>query len=212
MAPLTDGIIKGTGNSRYLKSVSDVLARYPTHESLMQALADGTFPIDLSGINPAGWKTVGTALNKANLLTDALCTALGLATTATPTQAMEKLRTMANTAQSTADGKCRVAAGSYTGTNSYGTTGTGKTLTFSFDPEILFVLSGSNNRLGIFLKPNIGSSIALKNVDNDWGNITSIRLSTTKYGNNTISWSTSTNDPQYSFTYQNYVYNYLAIG
>lgn len=112
---MTDGIIKGTGNSRYLKSVANALALYPTHESLMEALAAGTLPIDLNGINPAGWNTLGDKLDKATLLTDALCSALGLATTATPTQAMEKLRQLVNTAQSTANGRPRVAFGSYTG-------------------------------------------------------------------------------------------------
>lgn len=106
---MTDGIIKGTGNSRYLKSVANALTLYPTHESLMEALAAGTLPIDLNGINPAGWETQGTALNKANLLTDALCTALGLANTATPTQAMDKLREVVS-------GKINISAGSYTGT------------------------------------------------------------------------------------------------
>lgn len=112
---MTDGIIKGTGNSRYLKSVANALALYPTHESLMEALAAGTLPIDLNGINPAGWNTVGDKLDKATLLTDALCTALGLSTTATPTQAMEKLRQLVNTAQSTTNGRPRVAFGSYIG-------------------------------------------------------------------------------------------------
>lgn len=119
---MTDGIIKGTGNSRYLKSVSDVLARYPTHESLMQALADGTFPVDFNGINSAGWSTQGTKLNKANLLTDALCTNLGLATTASPTQAMDKLRTMVSSAQTalSTKGNCHIYTGSYSGNGTYG--------------------------------------------------------------------------------------------
>lgn len=112
---MTDGIIKGTGNSRYLKSVANALALYPTHESLMEALAAGTLPIDLNGINPAGWNTVGDKLDKATLLTDALCTALGISTTSTPTQAMDKLRQLVNTAQSTANGRARVSFGSYVG-------------------------------------------------------------------------------------------------
>lgn len=114
---MTDGIIKGTGNSRYLKSVANALALYPTHESLMEALAAGTLPIDLNGINPAGWNTVGDKLDKATLLTDALCTELGLSTTATPTQAMRKLRQLVNTAQSSTNGRPRVAFGSYNGNN-----------------------------------------------------------------------------------------------
>lgn len=112
---MEDMIIKGTGNSRWLKSVANIMTLYPTYESFAEALAAGTFPIDLNGINPAGWNIMGDKLDKATLLTDALCTALGLATTATPTQAMEKLRQLVNTAQSTANGRPRVAFGSYTG-------------------------------------------------------------------------------------------------
>ena len=112
---MEDMIIKGTGNSRWLKSVANIMTLYPTYESFAEALAAGTFPIDLNGINPAGWNIMGDKLDKATLLTDALCTALGLATTATPTQAMEKLRQLVNTAQSTANGRPRVAFGSYSG-------------------------------------------------------------------------------------------------
>ena len=103
---MEDMIIKGTGNSRYLKSVANIMTLYPTYESFATALANGTFPIDLNGINPAGVETPGTRLNKASLLTDALCTALGLETTATPTQALSKLNDIKN-------GK--IVYGTYTG-------------------------------------------------------------------------------------------------
>lgn len=62
---MTDGIIKGTGNSRLMRSVPDILTRYPTYESFAAALRDGTFPFDLNGINELGWDVIGTQLNAA---------------------------------------------------------------------------------------------------------------------------------------------------
>lgn len=51
-----DGIIKGTGNSRYLKSVANFLSLYPNYEAFAAALIAGELPIDLNGINEAGWQ------------------------------------------------------------------------------------------------------------------------------------------------------------
>lgn len=75
---MQDGIIKGIGNSRYLKTVAEALALYPTYEDFMAAFIAGTLPIDLNGINAAGWDTLPTWLNKANLLTDTTAEKLGL--------------------------------------------------------------------------------------------------------------------------------------
>ena len=84
---MQDGIIKGTGNSRYLKSISNFLQQYPTYQDFVAALVAGTLPIDLNGINETGWDQLGTALNKANLLSDEPATALGLPSTAVPDHA-----------------------------------------------------------------------------------------------------------------------------
>lgn len=63
---MTDGIIKGTGDSRYLKGAGWP-ATYAEFKSMAEA---GTLPLDLNGINAAGWQQIGDALNKANLLSD----------------------------------------------------------------------------------------------------------------------------------------------
>ena len=91
---MRDGILKGTGNSRYLKTVQNALALYPTYEAFMAAFAAGTLPVDLNGINPAGWELVGTALNKGTLLHDLTAANLNLipAEDATPAQVLEALR------------------------------------------------------------------------------------------------------------------------
>ncbi len=67
---MKDGIISGNGNSRYLKTVAAAMELYPTYQEFLQALIAGTFPIDLNGINNAGWSQLGTPLNKGNLLSD----------------------------------------------------------------------------------------------------------------------------------------------
>lgn len=78
---MKDAILKGTGDSRYLKS------KIPTGTSWEQALAmlnAGTFPVDLNGINAEGFQQVGTPLNKANLLKDAVVSKLGMTGDKTP--------------------------------------------------------------------------------------------------------------------------------
>lgn len=75
---MKDTVLLGSGNSRYLKSVANFLSLYPTYNDFVAALVAGTLPIDLNGVNAAGCAQVGTSLSKANLLTDATASALGL--------------------------------------------------------------------------------------------------------------------------------------
>lgn len=91
---MKDMIPKGTGNSRYLRSVNDFKTLYPTYDDFVNALVAGTLPVDFNGINEAGIQQVGTALNKATLLTDETAAALGL-TSDDPTvdEAFEQLST-----------------------------------------------------------------------------------------------------------------------
>lgn len=88
---MKDAIALGTGNSRYLKSVSGFMQLYPTYESFVAALVAGTLPIDLNGINPDGWAQLGTALDKPNLLTDATAALMNLGTEATVNDALATL-------------------------------------------------------------------------------------------------------------------------
>lgn len=81
---MTDGVIKGTGNSRWLKAPANVLTLYPTYDDLMIALAAGTFPIDLYRLNTIGWEYLGDLINKNTLLKDTTAQAAGLTAAATP--------------------------------------------------------------------------------------------------------------------------------
>ena len=131
---MTDGIIKGTGNSRYLKTVSNAPTQYPTYEAFIQALAAGTLPIDLNGINSTGWTQTGTPLNKANLLTDATAALAGLTATATPNTMFAKLANLIGSLDTEVGGKCEIETGFYTGTDE-----DTKTLTFSKQPKIVYI-------------------------------------------------------------------------
>lgn len=81
---MKDSVIKGTGNSRYLKSSLEGIT---TWEQFRAALAAGTLPVDLNGINPEGFQQLGDPLIKATLLKDVTASILGLPNTAVPDDA-----------------------------------------------------------------------------------------------------------------------------
>ncbi len=147
---MTDGVIKGTGNSRYLKTVSTAPTTYPTYESFIQALAAGTLSIDLNGINSTGWTTQGTKLNKANLLTDATAALAGLTSSATPNTMFAKLANLITSLDTEVNARATIETGSYVGTVSpsdhsdpnYTALRT-KTLNFSGVPKFVLLFKNS---------------------------------------------------------------------
>lgn len=78
---MIDSVLKGTGNSRFLKSAVPAGISWADALAMLQA---GTFPIDFNGINTEGFQQVGTPLNKANLLKDATAAQIGLPPSTTP--------------------------------------------------------------------------------------------------------------------------------
>lgn len=78
---MIDSVLKGTGNSRFLKSAVPAGTSWADALAMLQA---GTFPIDFNGINTEGFRQVGTPLNKANLLKDATAAQIGLPPSTTP--------------------------------------------------------------------------------------------------------------------------------
>lgn len=204
---MTDGIIKGTGNSRYLKSVANALTLYPTHESLMEALAAGTLPIDLNGINPAGWTTQGMALNKANLLTDALCNALGISTASTPTQAMEKLRQMTSNATVGVNKSLTYEIGSYVGTttNFDNTKNSTITINLSVEPVLFFI---STPHVFLFSRKQTSGTTAYLLLPNNLriGNVT-----VSSFGDKKVV-LTGNNENMGHFNMNGSTYYYIVIG
>lgn len=78
---MIDSVLKGNGNSRFLKSAVPAGTSWTDALAMLQA---GTFPIDFNGINTEGFQQVGTPLNKANLLKDATAAQIGLPPSTTP--------------------------------------------------------------------------------------------------------------------------------
>lgn len=90
---------------------------------------------------------VGDALNKANLLPDEVATALGLTGNPQVKDALAKLETIASLAQTTANGRAKIAIGSYTGTGTFGSSNP-NSLTFPFVPHGLLTVSHATNSNG----------------------------------------------------------------
>lgn len=85
---MRDTIIKGTGNSRYLKSSLEGIT---TWEQFRAALLAGTLPIDLNGVNEEGMQQLGSPLNKATLLKDNTAGLYGLTAEALPDDVLQAL-------------------------------------------------------------------------------------------------------------------------
>jgi hypothetical protein len=141
---MIDGVIKGTGDSRYLKSA---IAPDATWEQFRDALRAGTLPIDLFGLNAAGWTALATSLSKANLLSDATVTALEAAVgTALSSDTPDKA--LAAIASVIGKNGVQIETGSYVGTGTGGSEGTATTLSFGFAPKFMLVAAGGNT--GVF--------------------------------------------------------------
>ncbi len=139
---MKDTVIKGSGNSRTIKSVPNLAATAPTYDKLLELLTGEGLPVDIGPLNPAGVDTMGTILDKASMLKDTTAALYGKGTDATPDDIFAVIRVLISTAQNTASGKGYVAAGSYVGT--------GKTkidnpnsLTFSFVPKAVWIYADS---------------------------------------------------------------------
>jgi len=154
---MKDTIIKGSGNSRTLKTVPNIAALAPTYDKLLELLTGEGLPIDIGPLNPAGVDTMGTSLDKANLLKDTTAALYGLDAEAVPDDVLQLLGsalTLKNGNLVLPNGSAfhAVECGSYDGTAGMSETSP-KTIYLSFTPsaalvfsdKFLFNYSGSNN-------------------------------------------------------------------
>jgi hypothetical protein len=206
---MKDGIIKGTGNSRFLKSITGVKELYPTYEDFLKALEDGTFPIDLNGINADGWQQQGTLLTKETLLPDSICNALGVpAETTTPGEVLEKCLSY-------------FVTGSYVGTGTITSEGTGESLsiTFPFVPDAwgIYMIKTDDSRgnlhttFGNITKWDL--DVKYLHVNNGTSGSTGRVSLSVQYSGNTVSYyyPGGTNDAQICFNASGYTYYYIGI-
>lgn len=190
---MTDTVIKGSGNSRSIKTVPNALTMYPTHEAMIAAMVDGTFPIDLGPLNDAGIQTRGMDLNKSTLLKDATAALYGLGDNASPDDVLAEIAPYLPKIGE----KAQIETGSYAGDGT-----STKSLTFSGVPYFLFV-------------SNIGTSPSYTTIAfiSTWSGI---RFSLGSSANqnemhpsvskNTISWSESTDGAAMNIKNRNYKY------
>lgn len=122
----------------------------------------------------------GDALNKANLLPDALCTSLGIATTSLPKDALAALYALA-------DSKAQIEFGSYEGTGTNSTS-----ITFSKPPKMVIVAganSASSENMGIWIDNITRSNLSTtQGMAKSWtldGNTLAFNASSAGYALNT---------------------------
>ena len=213
---MVDTSIKNTGNSRSLRTVANALTLYPTHEAMIAAMVNGTFPIDLGPLNAAGLTTKGTDLNKASLLTDATAALYGLTSAAVPDDVF-KLRF------------ARIAHGSYKGTETNGTQNNPIRLVIGFEPLIVLIQNdaqyfyiGANQPDSIFTYQSVNQQIYTKKADNKQSFVIQTQEGSSTYKQSYIywnfdssgmsRWNLSNNSPSAVMNGSVYTYYWIAFG
>lgn len=137
----------------------------------------------------------GTALNKANLLSDATAALLGLSGDSTVDGA---LALIAN--------KARHEEGSYTGTGDYGSANP-NTLSFSFAPKIVIIQSAADSKYGpLFIQAGVSTTYCKQDGS---GSATTVNWSN---GGKTLNWYTTSSQAAYQLNSNGHNYNYIAFG
>lgn len=200
---MKDSIILGSGNSRYLKSVADFKTLYPTYDDFSAALVAGTLPIDLNGINAAGFQQVGDALGKSTLLKDTTAALYELTNEAVPDDVLVLLKTLVSNAKISADEKCKIEVGTYIGAGGYM-----KTLQFSDTPKIVFVGGpGTNNASGVvaLIKDCDGA------LGGSSGNSPLFKFQNISWAEKQVKWYAYGNQSEYGADISGQKYAYAAI-
>ena len=204
---MKDSVILGSGNSRYLKSVENFKTLYPTYDDFAAAMVAGTLPIDLNGINSAGFQQIGDALNKYNLLKDATAALYGLDATAVPDDVFSLLNTLVNAVQERANISPKFEIGSYQGAYE-SRDECSKTIYFNGKPQVVIIIAN-------------GSSGITPGATNAWANNTGIILARGQsmfrnqyevgvaFSDNAI--TIGPRDANCVFNYNFYTYTYFAL-
>lgn len=204
---MQDAIIAGTGNSRYLRSISDFLTQYPTYSDFAAALVNGTLPIDLNGINDSGFTVVGTPLDKATLLDDQTSEAISAMLTSyaaspdTPNEAMALLTQIVGE-------NIQLETLAYSGNGNYGQSSP-NTITFTRRPKMVWIWATSNSTaMEVTLRsPFVYKSFGKVASEYYYGDDFQEILYT--WNENTLSWYATTDT--YQFNTSGASYSVLAI-
>ena len=167
----------------------------------------------------------GTPLNKDSLLKDTTSALFGLGADAVPDDAFQKIKTLINNVQSSADSKARIQIGSYVGTGTYGANNP-CSLTFNFEPNIVAIfakhseygygdaLSLEDNFSATFIKDVTCSTM-------EWWSNSKVYYHVVSWANNKLSWyslakdqygQTSAGNSEAQLNKETVIYYYYAIG
>lgn len=158
---------------------------------------------------------VGDALNKANLLPDAVATALGLTGNPQVKDALEKIKTLVDTAQTTASGRAQIVTGSYTGTGAYGV-GNPNSLTAPFPPRLIVISAPggtSNGAFNIAILTPMSMDATYRNYNFAVlrnGGVNNNDTMFSRKSGNTINWYASQGNVQMNSS--GVVFNYMILG
>lgn len=101
----------------------------------------------------------GTPLNKATLLNDDTAALYGLDEAAVPDDVLSIIKTLLDTAQSTANGRAIISVGTYQGTGIVHSRDNPKRLTFGFTPKFFILHTGES----LYYSGTYGSGISIAN-------------------------------------------------
>lgn len=206
---MQDMVIKGTGNSRFLKSVENFLDLFPNYEAFATAFASGVLPVDFNGINPDGITQIGTPYAKSAVLTDATAALFGLDETAVPDDVLKKTG--------------HVVFGSYEGTGAYGEDNP-NTLAFSFAPKLIMFFDAYGAFMpvagGYTVTPTNGLAFSPQIFGTEYSagpplfvtNTGNHTMSKRSEDGKTISWYTDANSAVAQYNNVGTTYHYIAIG
>lgn len=138
----------------------------------------------------------GTALNKANLLSDATAALLGLTGDPTVNDALELI-----------GDKARYAKGSYVGTGTHGSSDP-NTISFPFAPKLVIVATTES---GARIPPVVFVSGATATVVSG-GTSTTTYAYTVTWSGNTLSWYVPSSTAAIQLNKSNIVYGWIALG
>jgi hypothetical protein len=143
----------------------------------------------------------GDALNKANLLPDAVATALGLPGNPQVSDALAKVKILIDNNTTLANSKARIDTGSYVGTGVYGDSNP-NTLTFPERPIMLLIfkdvgISGPPDyRLAAFYPYVLPGDYLNASFYRGLGSFQTSNNEMSKYSNNILSWYTTSANAQ----------------
>lgn len=218
---MEDMVIKGTGNSRFLKSVENFLDLFPTYEAFAAAFAAGILPVDFNGINPEGITQMGTPYAKSSVLADETAALFGFGATAIPDDIFKKIvsgfnmtgphfiqnNEVLHTGNIESLNMAQIVTGSYVGTGTYGSNNK-NVLTLSIRPRLLIVAGEESMMIAAYGAEHCLFFYSVT------GTSSNVQVNNISWGDNTVQWynENSSYGAKFQMNTEKAEYHYTVIG